>query len=113
MKPRKLLEHLMVWFDLPAIYVTQSCPLIEKDHKESPRVHAHVFHKQNRTICLAKAFNRLPLGHKVGIMLHEIGHLMTKGGEEEADLWVQDNCDGIDIAYKNSIQWVDPKDVGL
>jgi hypothetical protein len=112
MRARKLLEHLMVWFDLPALHVTQRCKLVEQDHKEDNRVYAHVFHKPKKTICLARAFDRLPLGHKIGIMLHEIGHLMSNGGEAEADLWVNDHL-GIDIDFKNTIQWVEPGEVGL
>jgi hypothetical protein len=112
MKPRKLLDHLMVWYELPQMYVTQRCPVVEKDHKEDPRVYAHVFHKPKKTICLCRAYDRLPLGHKLGIMLHEIGHLLSDGGEAEADLWVDDNL-GVNIEFKGTLQWVDPKEVAL
>jgi hypothetical protein len=112
MRARKLLEHLMVWFELPQMHVTQRCADVEKDHKEDPRVYAHVFHKPNKTMCLSRAFDKLPLGHKLGVMLHEIGHLMTNSGEAEADLWVDDTLN-INIEFKGTIQWVDPGEVGL
>jgi hypothetical protein len=50
------------------------CPLAEKDHKENPRVFAHTIHIEN-TICVCRAFSRLPISNQRGIIFHEMGHL--------------------------------------
>lgn len=113
MTAKKTLEHILMWFDeLPVIKIGSRCSVVEHDHENDPRVFAHVFHRRGKTICLCRDFAKLPLGHKIGILLHEIGHLMSNGGESEADLWVQDNL-GIDIGFKETVQWVDPGEVGL
>lgn len=112
MTAQKLLEHILAWYDqLPDIKLDRKCKLVQKDHEEDKRVYAHVFHRRGRVICLCRAFDRLALPHKLGILLHEIGHLMSNGGEAEADLWVNDNLD-IDIDFRNTLQWVDPAEVG-
>jgi len=80
------------------------CPEVEADHKESWRVHAHTLHHP-ATICLAKAFEDLADEHKIGIMLHEFGHIYGGPGEADADLWVSDEL-GIDIDYVETMQWV-------
>lgn len=85
--------------------IVYDCPEVIAEHKESSRQFAHVRHFRN-TICLHHAFNILPDGHKLGILAHELGHLQTSGGgEAEADLWVQEVM-GIDIQYRNSLQWI-------
>lgn len=113
MKAKRVLKRILTWFDdLPEMRIDTRCRLVEKDHAESPRVFAHVFHRRDRAICVCREFEGLPLGHQVGILLHEIGHLMSNGGEAEADLWVDDNL-GIDIDYRSTLQWVDPGMVGL
>ena len=120
MTTSRLLKHLLCWFDdFPYVRLDRKCRVAELDHAQDGRVFAHVFHHAGLIICLCRAFDKLPLGHRIGILLHEIGHLMSDGGEAEADLWVQDNLD-IDIDFKplrgkieRSVQWVDPKKVGL
>jgi len=110
-----VLEYILTrfWIDtLPVIWLDRKCKLVEKDHARDSRVFAHVFHRHNKAICVCRAFSRLPLGHRIGIILHEIGHLMANGGEAEADLWVQDNLH-IDIDFKDTVQWVAPRKVGL
>ena len=113
MTTQQIFEHIIVWFGLPTqIQISRKCKLSERDHAEDPRVFAHVFCDRTDTICLCKDFDLLPAGHKIGIILHEIGHLMSDSGEAEADLWVQDHL-GIDIDFKDLVQWVDPQNVGL
>ena len=112
MTPRQLLDHLIQTYDLPRMYVIQACRMAEKDHHDDLRVYAHVFHGPDMTICLCKAYSKLTLGHKIGIMVHEIGHLMSDGGEAEADLWVHEHL-GINIDFKATVQWVEPEVVGL
>lgn len=112
MTPRQLLDHLTATYDLPRMHVTQACRMVEKDHRDDPRVYAHVFHRPDMTICLCKAYSKLMMGHKIGLLVHEIGHLMSDGGEAEADLWAHENL-GINIGFKATVQWVEPKAVGL
>lgn len=112
MAPKEVLSHLLVWFDQLPDHRMGPCRIVEKDHEDDPRVFAHVFHRKGHHICVCREFIDLPLGHQIGILLHEIGHLMSDSGEAEADLWVQDFLD-IDIEFKNTLQWVDPKEVGL
>lgn len=114
MTAQDVLDHLKEQFPfLPSdIRLDRKCALVVKDHKEDKRVFAHVFHRRGNVICLSRAFDRLELPHKIGILIHEIGHLMSAGGESEADLWAEENLD-IDIDFKDTLQWVDPVEVGL
>ena len=119
MRTRELMDHLIKFFDLPRgkFKISHTCGLVDKDHRDDARVFCHVFHKDHGIICFSKAYKRLPIAHQIGIMLHEIGHVMAQeehghGGEAEADLWVQEHCD-IDLAFKDTIQWVHPTEVGL
>ncbi len=75
----------------PAIAI-KVCPLANAEHERSMRQYAHVFHKPN-VICVASAFQSLPLGYRLGVLLHEFGHLALGGcdhSEQQADgevLW--------------------------
>lgn len=63
------------------------CPLAKKHHMEWNRQFAHVFHRRD-TICVAPEFYNLPQRYRLGILLHECGHidLFSKGhSEQEAD----------------------------
>lgn len=94
-------------FSPQEVFLVVGCPEAEQDHAEDERVFAHTFHVP-KTVCVARAFENLKDGHKLGIMLHEFGHLY--GGQEEgiADLWVDENL-GIDLDYVNMVQWVEPR----
>jgi hypothetical protein len=50
------------------------CSLANKEHAKSRRQYAHTFHFP-MVICVADAFEELPLGYRLGILLHECGHL--------------------------------------
>ena len=51
---------------------------------------AHVGHKDN-VICVASCFDSLPTNYRVGLILHELGHLFTDmGDEKEADTHIYD-----------------------
>jgi hypothetical protein len=50
------------------------CRQAKAEHDASCRQFAHVFHKKN-IICVAPEFYDLPQSYRMGILLHEIGHL--------------------------------------
>ncbi len=60
------------------------CGKADKEHKQSKRQYAHTNHYPN-TICISLAFYSLPLKIKLGIILHELGHLMGEKNEDKAD----------------------------
>ena len=66
-----------------SIYI-EHCKIADKHHKQDKRNYAHTYHYAD-TICIAKAFNRLPDNFKWGIILHELGHLAGAHKEPEAD----------------------------
>lgn len=80
------------------------CPEANKEHRDSPRQYAHTHHYSN-TICLARAFYTLPKKHKLGIILHELGHLAGAEGEDEADA-VASRLFGVSISRVDS-EWGD------
>lgn len=99
-------------------YVVRHCSLADKDHRCRKRQYAHTWHYGSNIICVAKAFYRLPLSHQMGLLVHEIGHLLL-GSEEheeyEADLAAMEKF-GITVRYKDSrygdfLQYLDGKDI--
>lgn len=86
----------------------RKCKIAEEDHKECKRQYAHVYHYQGsgvrgEIICVVKDFDKLPIEHKMGILAHEIGHLIAgyEADEITADI-VARNTLGVRIRYKNS-----------
>lgn len=68
------------------MYKLGNCKLVEKEHAEGKRQYAHVFHIRNQ-VCLARAFAELPQRYRLGILMHEYGHILAgpDGGELEAN----------------------------
>lgn len=54
------------------------CPQADREHAESERQHCHVGHLPGK-VCYASAADDLPLGHQLGLVLHEFGHLVLQG----------------------------------
>lgn len=79
------------------------CEIADKDHKHSLRQYAHTYH-HNNVICIARAWMDLPIDNQMGILAHEIGHLISGVGDHtelEADK-VANKFFGIHIRYKGS-----------
>lgn len=78
------------------------CSICDKEHERNVRQYAHTYHFAN-TICLSRAFRSLPMEHKIGVLLHEIGHLLAgpNGTEERANELIYETL-GIRIWYVNS-----------
>lgn len=80
--------------------VIERCALADEDHKQTKRYYAHTYHKEG-VICVAGAFYRLPVNYRLGILLHELGHLAGAEGEDEADILAEEMT-GIPIRRINS-----------
>ena len=95
-----------------AIHIHLNCKVCQVDHSNDQRVFAHVMHIPN-TVCLHPSFEALKPEHQLGILAHELGHLMAdEDSEAAADLWVQQKL-GIDIQYKYMLQWISFSAFGL
>ncbi len=96
---------------VPAVKLRWDCTLARKAHASSKRFLAHTFHAKN-TICLVPAINKLPLPKLAGIVVHELGHILSgvhvHGAEPAADEWVREHLD-LDILYdsKDSLEYLD------
>jgi len=96
---------------IPAIRLRWDCALARRAHADSKRFLAHTFHSVN-TICLVPAINKLPLPKLAGIIVHELGHILSnvnvQGAEPVADEWVRERL-GLDILYdsKDSLEYLD------
>lgn len=66
-------------------YYIIECPVANAEHKLSKRQYAHVRHHKDNIICVAHAIWTLPDSHLFGVLAHEIGHLISGGGERAAD----------------------------
>jgi hypothetical protein len=100
------------------VIVIKNCREADKDHKEYMSQYAHTFHKGDNVICVARAFWKLPIGHQMGLIAHEIGHILA--GEREHREYKADEAAnryfGIDIKYKDSeygyfLQYLNKRDI--
>jgi hypothetical protein len=81
------------------VYTLGNCQLVEKEHRKSKRQYAHVFHI-NGQVCLARAFIELPERFRLGILMHEYGHILAgPDGSEEAANKAVERKTGIPIRY--------------
>lgn len=95
------------------IYI-KFCKEVDIEHNRVHRWYAHTGHRKN-IICVAKAIKDLPNNFICGIILHELGHMLSGYiTEKEADLAVK-NYLGITIKYrefqKDKLEWVSDKDI--
>lgn len=82
--------------------IVKLCELAQREHGESKRQYAHVFHRDN-VICVCFDFLTVPKHYRQGIIWHEIGHLLVgpEGSEQDANEAVYQEF-GIRIKYRNS-----------
>lgn len=80
------------------------CREVDTDHKRSCRQYAHTYHYKN-TICVAKEFFDLPIKNQIGLVVHEIGHILVGKAnhpERMADR-LANKFFGIKVRYSDSI----------
>jgi len=81
------------------------CAAADKEHSISNRQYAHVHHKNGNTICVAGAWVTLPLSTEMGLIAHEVGHLLAGSKEHteaEADK-LANKFFKIIIRYRNTV----------
>ena len=91
------------------------CSQADAEHQTSRRQYAHTFHRRG-VICVSSAFHRLPETHRLGLLLHEVGHLLAgqQAGEAQADRAAH-RYSGLTIRYRDStygkrLEWLSPRD---
>jgi hypothetical protein len=92
------------------------CSEADEEHAASFRQYAHTFHYPN-IICVAKAFWKLPEGYLMGILAHEIGHILSdgKGGEEGANREMYKrygiHIQYVDSEYGRNLEYISKEDI--
>lgn len=100
----------------PCLEVTFNCDLLDKDHKRRKRIYAHAFHGGRNCICVHTDLAALRPEKIAGILVHEMGHVMSgvdgEFAEPTADEWIRRNLD-IEIHYdlKDTLEYLEPKDM--
>jgi len=81
--------------------IVRHCKEADKEHNYSCRQYAHTYH-YNNIICVAKEWFNLPLKNQMGLIAHEVGHLLVNKKhhkEQEADRQAN-KFFGIKVRYK-------------
>jgi hypothetical protein len=87
------------------VIIIRRCALADRDHKASERQYAHVHHVKGNVICVAGAWVMLPLQSEMGLIAHEVGHLLAGAREHteaEADR-MGNKFFKVTIKYKDTI----------
>lgn len=74
------------------------------EHNKSLRQYAHTYHIKGDVVCVTAAWKTIPIEYQMGLIAHEIGHLLAgnvEHPEKEADRLAQ-MFFGIRIRYRNS-----------
>lgn len=90
---------------------TMACSQANREHLDSSRQYCHVGHRKN-TICYAKATDDLALEWKLGLAIHEFGHLILQHegiedhSEDEANKTGGQAC-GIRVVWRGEehLEW--------
>lgn len=83
----------------------RQCRIAGIEHNKSYRQYAHTHHMKGDVICVTAAWKIIPIEYKMGLIAHEIGHLLVgevDHSESEADRLANMFFD-IKIRYKDSI----------
>jgi hypothetical protein len=83
----------------------RKCKAADEEHKISKRQYAHVHHIKGDIICVARDWVNLPIDTEMGLIAHEIGHLLAGNiahSEEEADK-LANKFFKITIRYRNTL----------
>lgn len=98
--------------NVPRIRLCWNCAIAKRAHADSERFYAHTFHEKN-TVCLVPETAKLPLHKLAGIIVHELGHILSgvqEGAvvETAADEWVRQHL-GLNILYDraDSLEYLD------
>ena len=83
-------------------YSLGQCKDVQEEHRKSKRQYAHVFHIPGQ-VCLADEFEQLPEKNRLGILMHELGHIIAGPSKGElAANRAAENAFGILIKYGRS-----------
>lgn len=98
----------------------RKCKLADDDHVKSLRQYAHTYHVKGTVICVAGAWTTLPLYVQMGLIAHEVGHLLAghvDHAESEADRLANKFFDITiryrDSAYGKNLQYLTNKDTNV
>jgi len=79
------------------------CKEVDEEHKHSCRQYAHTYHYRN-TICVAESFYKLPISYQLGLIAHEVGHILVgRASHKESQADKEANkFFGIKVLYRDS-----------
>jgi len=96
---------------VPQLELFVGCSQIAWDRKTSKRAFCHVFHRPGR-VCAAPELITVPINYILGVMIHEIGHVLAlktwgRSSERDADIAVLKFL-GINLEYRSDLvlEWV-------
>jgi len=92
------------------------CKDADREHETSRRQYAHTLHRAG-VICVAQDFFRLPETNRLGLLLHEVGHLLIgdRPHSEDAANRTVGKASGVTVYYRDGkagpeVEWIRPKD---
>ena len=95
----------------------EHCKDADREHLESKRQYAHSLHRHG-VICVARSFFALPETNRLGLLLHEVGHVLLGNRpahtEDQANEEVR-KASGVTVYYKDGsagpeVEWIRPQD---
>ena len=96
----------------------RNCQEADREHAISRRQYAHTFHRPG-VICVSRSFWDLPETNRLGLLLHEAGHVLMERvkhnhTEDEANDAIY-HASGIRVWYRDGnggpqLEWIRPED---